>query len=49
LSDLKELNQTAPRFIGSYSVISNKPRLHTQKTHIRTIKTQKACVTNKNI
>jgi len=25
------LKQTAPRFMGSYSVISNKPRLHTKK------------------
>jgi len=33
---------------GSHSVISNKPKLHTKK-HIHTIKTQKACVTNKNI
>jgi len=34
LNDLKELNQTAPRFMGSHSVISNKPRLHTKKkTH----------------
>jgi len=31
LSDLKELNQTAPRFMGSHSVISNKPGLHTKK------------------
>jgi len=48
LNDVQELNQTAPRFIGSHSVISNKPGLHTKK-HIHTIKTQKACVTNKNI
>jgi len=48
LSDLKELNETAPRFMGSHSVISNKSRLHTKKKHIRTIKTQKSCVTNKN-
>jgi len=33
----------------SHSVISNKPRLHTKKKHIRAIKTLKACVTNKNI
>ena len=33
---------------GSYSVISNKPKLYIKK-HIRTIKAQKACVTNKNI
>jgi len=26
VSDLTELNQTAPRFMGSHSVISNKPR-----------------------
>jgi len=31
---------------GSHSVISYKPSLH--KKNIRTIKTQKACVTNKN-
>jgi len=29
LDDLKELNQIAPRFKGSHSVISTKPRLHT--------------------
>jgi len=30
------------------SVISNKPRMHTKKKHIRTIHTQKACVTKKH-
>jgi len=34
---------------GSPSVVSNKPRLPTKKYHIGTIKTQKACVTNKGI
>jgi len=33
LSDLKELNQTASRFMDSHSVISNKPRLHTKKQY----------------
>jgi len=28
---LKELKQPAPRFVGSHSMISNKPRLHTEK------------------
>jgi len=27
------LNQTAPRFMGFHSVISNKPRLHTKKAY----------------
>jgi len=49
LSDLKELNQTAPRYMGPHTVISNKPRWHSEKKLILTIKTQKACVTNKNI
>jgi len=31
LSHLKELNQTAQRFMGFHSVVSNKPRLHTKK------------------
>jgi len=34
--------------VGSLSLISNKPRLHKQK-HIRTIKSQKTCVANKNM
>jgi len=33
---------------GFHSAISNKPRLHSKK-HIGAIKTQKTCVTNKNI
>jgi len=34
------LNQTAPRFMGLQSVIANKPRWHSEKQHIRTMKTQ---------
>ena len=33
----------------SLSVLPNTPKLHTKETHIRTIKTHKAHVTNKNI
>jgi len=35
---LNRLKQPAPRFIGSHSIISHTPRLHTEKKHIRALK-----------
>ena len=33
--------------MGFHLVISNKPRWHTKKNHIRAIKIKKACATTK--
>jgi len=47
MSDSKELNQTAPRFTGFHSVMSNKPRLHNKNSYNKNQKSL-CCVTNKN-